>query len=215
MNGVGDKNNLPYPEWLPNNSKVMKENFSLALKAADLIVESIKPLAVTDVDKVLRTAVNSELSFRPSSFSARGEWLNYLSHRLYIDVAHNPAALEKSLDFFISSVGPTYKKENHVAVLSLLADKDVSGILKVVFSKFSNVILFRADSVRGASIEDYKLALDSMSLTGVNLSILDDYDELEEKLFKKPSLGFSDIESLYFGGSFSAISQISKTIRSS
>lgn len=195
---AGSCGGLSYPEWLPNSSNYMKENYSLAYFAAMYLVENL----FQDLKgKCLESASLNPPAFTPSSFKARGTRLNVGDKSFYIDIAHNPAAISES--FLAFEQCSNIKKENRLVVLSLLADKDVSGILNLVNLNFSNIVLFKSKAERAVDLKKIE-ALISSEAKLVCFEELGDPLNLVKQFEEK--FGCS-IQEVYFGGSFAAVSE--------
>ena len=183
-----------FPSWLPNFSKVMRENYAVAFCVA---VELQKAMKIDlDIDNFGLTALKYP-TFLPASFSARGQVLLYSGFSIYLDVAHNPGSVLEAVSHFHQHFEG--KKEKRVALLSLLADKDVSGILEVVKLQFSNIVFFKTESVRSCELNSIKC-------------YLRDFDKVIYcrgfmEAFKFVRNNFDSEETaLYIGGSFAAVS---------
>ena len=192
---LGDES-YTYPDWLPNRSKVMLENFSLASKAYQLVQGNGFESGSLDA------AIRSDLGFFPSSFLGRGQVVSLEESTFYLDVAHNPASLHGSISHFKETQGGG---ADCIAVLSLLADKDVSGILKLVNKYFAHVILFKSNSDRGARGDCEKhLPHDH------KMSWADSIDEAvteARQLMLGEDVGDSGRNRIFFGGSFAAVAE--------
>ena len=106
------------------------------------------------------------------------------------------------------------KKENHVAILSVLADKDVCGILEIIMKRFASVILFKSESLRAANLQNYEMALNKLVDVKSNVFMFENFDKMIDELYVNPNSKLKHLKSVYFGWSFSAISEIRQKIAS-
>ena len=209
---------LSYPRWLPNLSSYMRENFALATASVHALIKTSDNLAGCEIESFSdgNQSILNELpcDFFPSSFFGRGEWTKFYGTHVYLDLAHNPAGIIVSSNHYFDSCDQNLKKENHVGILSLLADKDVSGILEIIMKRFASVILFKSESVRAANLQNYEMAVNKLVDVKSNVFMFENFDKMIDELYVNPNSKLKHLKSVYFGGSFSAISEIRQKIAS-
>ena len=145
-------------------------------------------------------AIRSDLGFFPSSFLGRGQVVSLEESAFYLDVAHSYYG---SISHFKETQGGG---ADCVAVLSLLADKDVSGILKLVNKYFAHVILFKSNSDRGASLRDCEKHLPHDHKMTWAESIDGAVTEARQLMLRE-DVGDNGRNRIFFGGSFAAVAE--------
>lgn len=115
-------NDIAIPQTLP----VQEANAAMAITAAELMTAD-DPLPENAVRRALR------------DIAIPGRFERLLEKPLiYFDPAHNPAALEELLD----ALGGTDRGGGRAAVVHFMADKDVSGMLRIIQNKLTNRIFY-------------------------------------------------------------------------
>ena len=140
---------LSLPSWLysgdPRKVPVyLRKAYHMALKASEHLLPYTSNLggvyeAITaKTYEDLRVQSQASPQSLAVTLRGRGEVFEYKEHRVYVDVAHNPAALRASLEAYRDF---TEDHKESVGLFSLLEDKDIYGILDVISTTFSEVIL--------------------------------------------------------------------------
>lgn len=190
------------PPWAPSDSDYMRYNFQLAGLVFSYLLESTDPKfrdarnSVAGVDYL--TAVYGPAEFIPSTFLARGQKVKLDFASFYLDVAHNPSAVKSAVGHYMKGQTPGKKR---VAILSLLADKDLSGILGEVTQRFDIVVCFDGKNTRSAARADYtRIIAESPSF------IVYDSFKLAIDRVKEMVVGSQDVaDDIFIGGSFACV----------
>lgn len=199
-NGVGEvAESFFIPSWIPNPSRYMLENFVLALASVNAFFDSAKLMTIGASQ--LKNSYELPPKFFPSSFVGRGHTIRRDGVTYFIDVAHNPAALRNTLQFYTESLPISPKK--CVAIVSLLADKDLSGILNELTNKFVKIYVVDLKLQRSADINTVlALAPDNLEI-----GIFDSFFDVFLDIGRREVEGQGKIESVYIGGSFAAVAE--------
>jgi dihydrofolate synthase/folylpolyglutamate synthase len=115
---------------------------------------------------------------------------------IILDVAHNPAAFE----CLIHNLEKANISSKLTLVLALMADKDISGIAKLISGKFSKYIITKPHIERAAEPENIKQKLLEVNQNN-KIEIIDNVSETTKKIIKEntPTL---------FAGSFYLIGEV-------
>jgi dihydrofolate synthase/folylpolyglutamate synthase len=81
---------------------------------------------------------------------------------ILLDAAHNPAGLKASLE----AVAEAFQFRRLVAVVAVLADKDVTGMLELLEPAVDELVITRSTSARGLSVDE--LAATAVPIFGVD-----------------------------------------------
>lgn len=132
--------------WLPNKmlchlppAKMQPESIACALMAMSALQDRFASKAV-NFQTIQEVICNKQLI-------GRCQIVQYNTHEIIFDVAHNPTAVEH-LAVFLKSLSD---KENNVAIFGTMADKDIASMLKIMTPTiktwfFTDLPLERAES---------------------------------------------------------------------
>jgi len=116
--------------------------------------------------------------------------------RVILDAAHNVAGAESLASYLRANL----KKSKSVLVLGVLADKDVSGIVRPLAPLFREVVCVRAPSPRAASPKDLAAAVRS---SGAKIEIVEATTEAIEQVMSR--IGKDD--TLVISGSLTVVGE--------
>lgn len=190
------------PSFLSKKPFFHKENFSLALATMNWLKEHQKQMNIPKLNLDIFYSLKANiLSFSPYSHIGRMQEI-FIKNRvkqttpktLILDVGHNPAALKKLKISLRKQLKNSLNKTNRIpAVLSLLADKDLSSMLHILEQEFRPFILFRSTSERSINKEKLKEIRP-------DLSLYEDFDAAWSSAQKK----WKQDKTWLVGGSFAA-----------
>lgn len=175
------------PVWIQNRGQIFSRNAELAADAVEKFLHKMG-FDFSHLDLELK-------DFFPPSLAGRSMEIQTGKASLFCDIAHNPSGVGSFLEEFRARYGA-----RRVPVfVSVLADKDIAGILNKFSAVQGPLIFFRTSSNRGI--------ISKSELSSLWLGKFEWYDDFSE-LWQVWGGGLRGRGSAIVGGSFTAVSAV-------
>ncbi len=179
----------PYRNEIGLEGAHQKLNAAVAIKAVNSLLEDF-PLTNTMISEGVKKA----------NIIARFEKINIGDKTVILDVAHNPAAVERLIETLQE------KPMETVAIFSALADKDIAEMIQLASSAIKHWFLVPISSERSIKVESLKNKFDKPESTTICLDM---------KSAITQSLELNSVKRIVIFGSFYTIADASKIIKNS
>lgn len=176
-------NDLPFPRL---QGQMQLNNAACAIIALNALAECLPRVNLAALQQGI---VNATIAGRLQKLQSQPE--------VWIDVAHNPHAAENLANWLKSNpiAGKTY------VIFSILADKDIEGVIRPLQDKVDEWHIFPLDSPRAASLPMLQSVFAS-----ANISIFQVYPDINDA-WKTVSMQTASIDRVVIFGSFLVVSK--------
>ena len=177
------------PNWVRSRPKIFQKNAVVALEATKQFIDRMR-LSRTIVlpDEIFP----AHHTFIPPALAGRALDLVFNDKRIFLDVSHNPAGVREAIRAFQQKFGACRPP----IFCSVLADKDIDGILNEFSALSGQIVFFRTQAIRGV-----KSAQELSLLWKGRFEWYDSFEELWLNWNKK----ISGEGAALIGGSFAAV----------
>ncbi|MCB9228797.1 MAG: hypothetical protein H6618_04220 [Deltaproteobacteria bacterium] len=152
---------VPLPEWVRRAPAILRHNFGMSFAMFACLLEQHPPAGSgLSYDRLISQAIHNFASPHapwPSTLWGRFQRIRVLSSppeggeepcpvTLFLDVAHNPAAVREFLHS-LEQAGAN-RPDATLMIVSFLSDKDINRMLDILLETGCRLLLFRANSGR-------------------------------------------------------------------